>query len=274
MQNTWSIGRTWKPREGWSRPVLTDERQHSFPDLFGERIILLQTIPYGNEHGMNTRRINASRPLSGSQAATRPADLGVWPYKRRFAAVMAQVRRPVPFRTRKLRPGTAMVLHSTGCGRVARRRITRTGSPDTLKVPGLPAYRDTCVWGGVSRVLGPQRLGPPSPWSAARTTPLKEESQKLAWLWGRSTLASAMHYFTPKRCATSNKIMYHDKAQAQRAADQSLIERGAELWVYRCEYCGCWHLTHRDPQSSYRHVPLNQQLKPHSRKKGYKPRRR
>ena len=58
MQNTWSIGRTWKPREGWSRPVLTDERQHSFPDLFGERIILLQTIPYGNEHGMNTRRIN------------------------------------------------------------------------------------------------------------------------------------------------------------------------------------------------------------------------
>ena len=40
-----------------------------------------------------------------------------------FAVVMAQVRRPVPFRTRKLRPGTAMVLHSRGCGRVARRRI-------------------------------------------------------------------------------------------------------------------------------------------------------
>ena len=38
---------------------------------------------------------------------------------------MAQVRRPVPFRTRKLRPGTAMVLHSRGCGRVARRRIQR-----------------------------------------------------------------------------------------------------------------------------------------------------
>lgn len=71
MQNTWSIGRTWKPREGWSRPVLTDERQHYYsPDSFGDRIILLQTIPYGNEHGMNTRRINASRPLSGSRAAT------------------------------------------------------------------------------------------------------------------------------------------------------------------------------------------------------------
>ena len=72
-----------------------------------------------------------------------------------------------------------------------------------------------------------------------------------------------MHYFVPKRCTESNKIMYHDKATAQQAADQSWRERGTELWVYRC-----------DPQSSYMHVPLNQQLKPHSRKKGYKPRRR
>ena len=48
----------------------------------------------------------------------------------RFAAAMAQERRPVPFRTRKLRPGTAMVLHPTGCGRVARRRTTRQGPPD------------------------------------------------------------------------------------------------------------------------------------------------
>ena len=60
---------------------------------------------------------------------------GVFPesHNRRFAAAMAQVRRPVPFRTRKLRPGTAMVLHPTGCGRVARRRTTLTGSPDTRK---------------------------------------------------------------------------------------------------------------------------------------------
>ena len=36
---------------------------------------------------------------------------------------MAQVRRPVPFRTRKLRPDTARVLHSIGCGRLARCRI-------------------------------------------------------------------------------------------------------------------------------------------------------
>ena len=54
-----------------------------------------------------------------------------------FAVVMAQVRRPVPFRTRKLRPGTAMVLHSRGCGRVARRRIQLSGPSG--RVPwGIP----------------------------------------------------------------------------------------------------------------------------------------
>lgn len=83
-----------------------------------------------------------------------------------------------------------------------------------------------------------------------------------------------MHYFTPKRCTETNKIMYHDRRQAQLAADQSLRERGAQLWTYRCEYCGTWHLTHRDPDEAYRYVPLNQQRKPHSRKKGYKPRQR
>ena len=41
----------------------------------------------------------------------------------KFAVVMAQERRPVPFRTRKLRPDTARVLHSIGCGRLARCRI-------------------------------------------------------------------------------------------------------------------------------------------------------
>ena len=55
----------------------------------------------------------------------------------RFAAAMARVRRPVPFRTRKLRPCTAMVLHPRGCGRVARRRSTRYGSPrSSLMAPG------------------------------------------------------------------------------------------------------------------------------------------
>ena len=80
------------------------------------------------------RRLICLRPLSGSRTATtgigRVAGFGFagrrfsgWPSCIGFAVVMAQVRRPVPFRTRKLRPGTAMVLHSRGCGRVARRRI-------------------------------------------------------------------------------------------------------------------------------------------------------
>ena len=61
------------------------------------------------------RKIEAfcSRPLSGSRTATigivagsvcRPIPWWVGRYIG-FAVVMAQVRRPVPFRTRKLRPG-------------------------------------------------------------------------------------------------------------------------------------------------------------------------
>ena len=48
---------------------------------------------------------------------------------------MAQGRRPDPFRTRKLRPGTAMVLHPEGCGRVARRRTQTSQGGDTTSVP-------------------------------------------------------------------------------------------------------------------------------------------
>ena len=58
-----------------------------------------------------------------------------------------------------------------------------------------------------------------------------------------------MHYFVPKRCVESSKIMYRDEAAARRAADQGWRERGTELWVYRCGFCGTWHLTHRDPQA-------------------------
>ena len=52
-----------------------------FPDPFGDRIILLQTIPYGNEHGMNTRRnINGNRvpyPVPRPPQAGRPQRLTV-----------------------------------------------------------------------------------------------------------------------------------------------------------------------------------------------------
>ena len=95
------------------------------------------------------RRLICLRPLSGSRTATTGIVAGFGSAGRRFsgrpscigfAVVMAQVRRPVPFRTRKLRPGTAMVLHSRGCGRVARRRILSLGVPVELRLREPPFF--------------------------------------------------------------------------------------------------------------------------------------
>ena len=113
------------------------------------------------------------RPESVAWLVPLPADPG-WglAVHSGFAVVMAQVRRPVPFRTRKLRPGTAMVLHSRGCGRVARRRIQRWtfwSSPlgDSRKVffcfawgfPGRYARRDPPFFMLSSGVRFPWRAG-------------------------------------------------------------------------------------------------------------------
>ena len=149
MQNTWSIGRTWKPREGWSRPVLMVERQ---PTSTRPRGCVAQD-PAGPREGAQGARSSHAHDQS---TATRIASIVRSPNRHtpagnprfpadnpRFAAAMAQERRPVPFRTRKLRPGTAMVLHPTGCGRVARRRTTLTGSPDTpQRYRGFPYIRN------------------------------------------------------------------------------------------------------------------------------------
>ena len=85
-----------------------------------------------------------SRPPSGPQAATQPPgtpDRDPRDDNHRFAAAMAQGRRPDPFRTRKRRPGTAMVLHSTGCGRVARRRTnTPRRGRDATRRPSPSSY--------------------------------------------------------------------------------------------------------------------------------------
>ena len=120
MRNTCLIGRRWKPCEGWSRPVLTGERgTFSDPFLCGGLGLVLWWFLVGWQ-GMlflvvARRKIEAfcSRPLSGSRTATIGIVVGsvcrppVLPVGRciGFAVVMAQVRRPVPFRTRKLRPG-------------------------------------------------------------------------------------------------------------------------------------------------------------------------
>ena len=123
MLNTCSIGRRWKPREGWSRPVLTGERGTLFPTrLLGRvsscggffRWMARSVVSCGHDDDTG-EAFGCSRPLSGSRTATigigrvagsvcRPIP---WWVGRciGFAVVMAQVRRPVPFRTRKLRPG-------------------------------------------------------------------------------------------------------------------------------------------------------------------------
>ena len=166
MLNTCSIGRRWKSREGWSRPVLTGERGTLFPTLAGRvsscggflvgwqgTLFLVVTTT------ILVRRLICLRPLSGSRTATTGIVVGsvagrsVWlAVQSGFAVVMAQVRRPVPFRTRKLRPGTAMVLHSRGCGRVARRRIQLSGPSG--RVPcGIPGRSFFCfAWGFPSGV--------------------------------------------------------------------------------------------------------------------------
>ena len=170
MLNTCSIGRRWKSREGWSRPVLTGERGTLFPTLVGRvsscggflvgwqgTLFLVVTTT------MLVRRLICSRPLSGSRTATTGigrvagsvAGRSVWlAVQSGFAVVMAQVRRPVPFRTRKLRPGTAMVLHSRGCGRVARRRILSLGVPVELRLREPPFF--VCCAGQPAEVPHPR----------------------------------------------------------------------------------------------------------------------
>ena len=158
MLNTCSIGRRWKPREGWSRPVLTGERGTLFPTrLLGRvsscggffRWMARSIVSCGHDDDTG-EAFGCSRPLSGSRTATIGIGRVVWFRFCRpilvvgryigFAVVMAQVRRPVPFRTRKLRPGTAMVLHSRGCGRVARRRIQRWGFPSSVTLREPPFF--------------------------------------------------------------------------------------------------------------------------------------
>ena len=149
MLNTCSIGRRWKPREGWSRPVLTGERGTLFPTRLLGRVSScggffrwmarsIVSCGHGNDTG---EAFGCSRPLSGSRTAT----IGIVAWFRfcrpilvvgryiGFAVVMAQVRRPVPFRTRKLRPGR-------GDG-TALERVWESSTPPHSFV-GVPVERD------------------------------------------------------------------------------------------------------------------------------------
>ena len=277
-------------------PTGTNGRtRHTFrPDCWvGSRPVVVSFVGWQGAlfscgHGNDTgEAFGCSRPLSGSRTAT----IGIVAWFRfcrpilvvgrciGFAVVMAQVRRPVPFRTRKLRPGRG---DGTALERVWESSTpphSTSGFPSsvTLREPPflIPAHGCFLHPLGVSgRRKDCRRDDSSSHWESRDAGGSQEFQGSFLPLSDGGIDWGTMHYFVPKRCVESNKIMYRDKATARQAADQSWRERGTELWVYRCEFCGTWHLTHRDPQSSYTYVPFNQQIKPHSRKKGYKPRRK
>ena len=121
MLNTCSIGRRWKPREGWSRPVLTGERGTLFPTRLLGRVSScggffrwmarsIVSCGHGNDTGeafvVRVRCPVPGPPRSESWHGSVCRPIPWWVGRCiGFAVVMAQVRRPVPFRTRKLRPG-------------------------------------------------------------------------------------------------------------------------------------------------------------------------
>ena len=152
MLNTCSIGRRWKPREGWSRPVLTGERGTLFPiPLFGGRVSScggffrwmarsIVSCGHGNDTGEAFLLASVvrfpdrhDRNRSCGMVPVLPAGPSGLAVHIGFAVVMAQVRRPVPFRTRKLRPGR-------GDG-TALERVWESSTPPHSTL-GVPVERD------------------------------------------------------------------------------------------------------------------------------------
>ena len=49
--------------------------------------------------------------------------------------------------------------------------------------------------------------------------------------------------------ACNRKRRYASEAEAKKAAERSSRRKDApKIFVYRCEYCGGWHLTHHRPR--------------------------
>ena len=47
----------------------------------------------------------------------------------------------------------------------------------------------------------------------------------------------------------TRKRRYASEAEAKKAAERSSRRKDApKIFVYRCEYCGGWHLTHHRPR--------------------------
>ena len=194
MLNTCSIGRRWKPREGWSRPVLTGERGTLFPTrLLGRvsscggffRWMARSVVSCGHDDDTG-EAFGCSRPLSGSRTATigivawfrfcRPIPWWVGRYIG-FAVVMAQVRRPVPFRTRKLRPGR-------GDG-TALERVWESSTPphSTSGFPSSVTLREPfffCLSFGFRGIPGRDAPGTPFSYSRTREAP-NPQHPCIAW---------------------------------------------------------------------------------------------
>src|SRR4029453_14096769 len=90
----------------------------------------------------------------------------------KVTAVIAWGKRPVPFRTRKLRPTAPMVLHPGGCGRVGHRRThIRSRPPNPPRVGGSPTLTRQ------SKTLKPTNPEPPRP-GLPPFNPQKTQSQQ------------------------------------------------------------------------------------------------
>ena len=92
---------------------------------------------------------------------------------RRVTAAIAEGKRPVPFRTRKLSPPAPMVLHSTGCGRVGHRRTQRETNNPRPSRSGVVCIRNQHQHNRIHRSRRTERAGidtcTPSPIIAIRT---------------------------------------------------------------------------------------------------------
>lgn len=81
MWNTCLIGRRWKPREGWSRPVLTgdgDTAAHSPSLVWGWVRVFAAAGLLATRSVVPVVTKRCSRPLSGSRTVTARAGGGAW----------------------------------------------------------------------------------------------------------------------------------------------------------------------------------------------------
>ena len=254
MWNTCLIGRGWKSREGWSRPVLTGDGDITFQPSFGGWFrVFLVAGSFRRQFGigMVASRLSMgfvvrvrcpvpgpprSRSLSfAGRAGVFAGMVASWLVAVLcvvgFAVVMAQVRRPVPFRTRKLRPGTVMVLHSRGCGRVARRRICLVGLLLVCVLVDRPEGVHFLFWPGLAWLVS-GRIGQKGrPGSAGGT------GRRLRASWFIRFIGVAGYTGMP--CITSYRNVAPSRIRSCITTRQRLSRPPTRVGVNVVLSCGC-----------------------------------